>query len=552
VTWRASHPLGRVDVVSAPALRVAPGLSLAYRGPMPPQEAIFVNGDGPSALMLARPHADEMNFLEWMPTALPYALLQNPRVLIVGAGGGLDALQAMRLSRAPVTALESHPRVAGYVERRLRLLPVVAEARGFVRSTDQPFELIQVSLLESFGSASAGIYSLHENYLYTQEALGDYLTRLGPQGMLGITRWLKTPPRDEIRLFATAVRALEAAGTKQPARHLMFVRGLQTGTLLVSAAPFRDDQVRTARRFCEERLFDLDYFPGIRPAEANRFHRVADNLYYDTFQQILFANRAEFYRDYLFDVRPTNDDKPFFFQSFQWRHASRFWSLLRQRALPVSEWGYLVSLATVAQTFVLSVVLIGLPLVLLSRRHRVTNADSSRFSTFAFFAALGFGFMLLEMALLQRFVLFLAHPIYSASVVIASFLIFAGVGSATAWMRAPFAPLVGVIAVGSLELVFLPKLFGVALAAPGVVKIALVVLAIAPLAFLMGMPFPLALRRVSDRAPSLVPWAWGINGCCSVVAASLAPLLAIHVGFTGVIILSLACYLLAAVLPRSS
>jgi hypothetical protein len=156
--------------------------------------------------------------------------------------------------------------------------------------------------------------------------------------------------------------------------------------------------------------------------------------------------------------------------------------------------------------------------------------------------------MLLEMAMLQKFVLFLAHPIYSAAVVIASFLVFAGIGSATAWMRSPFAPLCGVIAIGALEMIFLPKLFPLALAAPLLVRVLIAVIAIAPLGFLLGMPFPLALRRVSTNAPSLVPWAWGINGCLSVVAASLAPLLASHFGFNFVIALGLGCYFIAALM----
>jgi spermidine synthase len=536
------HPLGRLDVVEAPALRVAPGLSLAYRGPMPRQQALFVNGDGPSALLLADPRSPEMAFLDWMPSALPYHLAARLKVLVIGAGGGLDMMQAIRLGRKTVVGLESHPGVASYV-RRASAAPLdvrITEARGFVRATDEKFDLIQVSLLESSGSA--GAYSLQENYLYTVEAIRDYMTCLRDDGMLAITRWLKTPPRDEIRMFATAVRALEARDALNPGDHLLFARGMQTGTMVVKRSPLTTAEIEAARRFCDERWFDLDYFPGMRLEEATRYNVVANNLYALAFRELVSRGRAAFLRDYAFDVSPTTDNRPFFSQFFRWQRASDLWRLLRTQALPLVEWGYIVSLATLIQTIVLSVLLIGSPL-LATRR---SPFPASQSMVFLYFAMLGLGFMLVEMAMLQKFVLFLAHPIYSASVVIASFLMFAGIGSATAWMRSPFAALCAIFIIGAFELLFLPGLFQIALAAPPLARVAIVVVSIAPLGLFMGMPFPLALRRISVNAPSLVPWAWGINGCLSVVAVSLAPLLAIHFGFNIVIALGLGCYFIAA------
>jgi len=544
IVERAAHPLGRVVVLSAPALRVAPGLSLAYRGGLPPQQAIFVNGDGPSALMFDDARGPSMEFLGWMPNALPYRLLRAPRVLVLGAGGGMDVLQAARFTSEPIVAVESHPAVAS-IAQRSRRLPLdirIADARWFVRATGEKFDLIQISLLESFGSASMGAHSMHENYLYTLEAFTDYFARLNDGGMLVITRWLKSPPRDEVRLFLTAVRALEQSGVREPGRHLIVVRGLQTSTLFAKRTPWTANEMDTARQFCEEREFDLDHFPGTRPAGTERFHKLAHDTYAFAFHEILSGDRGRFLQEYLFDVHPTTDDRPFFFQHFRWSHARELWKLFRQQALPLMEWGYLVSLATLLQTIVVSVTLIVVPLACAARVTR----HAPRVTVLVYFAALGLGFLLLEMALLQKLALFLAHPILAAALVVATFLVFAGIGSATAWMQSPFAPLCAVIVIGGLELLFLPRLLSATFGIAPVAQAALMVLGIAPLAYFMGMPFPLGLRRVAQNAPVLVPWAWGINGCLSVVAASLTPVLAIHFGFNAVIAAGLSCYFVAA------
>lgn len=544
IVTREGHPLGRVDVVSAPALRIAPGLSLGYHGPMPVPEAVFVNGNGPEALIKLDPFAPEMEFLEWLPTAAPYALLGHPRVLV--AGRGLEAAQATRSGAATVTVIEPHPRVA-----RLDSFAKVADVRGFVRSDRTTFDLIQFG---SSAAAHAGVagHSLVENHLFTVEAFGEYLDRLSDHGLVAITRWLKTPPREELRLVATAIEVLEHRGVADPAAHLLFLRGLQTGTLMVKPTPFTAAEIARVRTFCETRLFDLDHFPGMQPSDASRFHRTPDDLYFTGIQRLLRGDRNRFFRDHLFDVRPVTDDRPFFSHFFRWRHAGRFWELLRTQILPVDEWGYLVALATLAQTLVASIVLIGFPL-LLSRKPgsaKPVTSHASRRSICTYFAALGLAFMLIEMAFLQKFVLFLAHPMYSASVVIAAFLVFAGIGSARSANRSVVPPLCAIVIIGAIELVLWSTVSHRLLAAPMPARVVVVIGLIAPLAYFMGKPFPIGLGRVSATAPALVPWAWGVNGCFSVLATGLAPLLAVPLGFRAVVVAGLCSYLVAAVAGR--
>ncbi|HSM99058.1 MAG TPA: SAM-dependent methyltransferase, partial [Gallionella sp.] len=241
-----SSPLGQVTVVenTRVPLRDAPGMSLNATGEPPPQLGVFVDGNGPSALNRFDGDLAPLGYLDQLTSALPYHLLERPRVLVLGAGAGSDVLQALYFGSAAVDAVELDRNVTDLVSQRysdyagdLYNRPGVhvyeAEARGFVNTSDQRHDLIQVALLDSFGTASAGLYGLSENYLYTVEALQAYLSRLTPGGMLAVTRWLTLPPRDALKLFATAAAALERSGVSNPGARLVMIRGWKTVTLLV-------------------------------------------------------------------------------------------------------------------------------------------------------------------------------------------------------------------------------------------------------------------------------------------------------------------------------
>ena len=222
------------------------------------------------------------------------------------------------------------------------------------------------------------------------------------------------------------------------------------------------------------------------------------------------------------------------------------------------DWGYLILFGTLAQALVLSLVLILAPLWL--RRRRLGGA-APRSGIAFYFLALGLGFMFIEIAFIQRFILFLGHPLYAVAVVLAGFLVFAGLGSA--WSgRAPRSPSVSgaspldlaiaaIALVALLYLALLPPLFGALVALPDLLKVGIALLLIAPLAFGMGMPFPIGLARIAGQSPDLVPWAWGINGCASVLSAILAPILAIHLGFTAVVVIAVGLYLAAGLAFRT-
>ncbi len=570
-------PLGLVSVVESPQvpLRHAPGLSLNASVEPPPQLGVFIDGEGPSALTRFDGRRDTLAHLDQMTSALPYHLLRRPRVLVLGAGAGADVLQAVYHDAAQIDAVELNPQVVDLVRRRYadysggiyaaglsasRVRVHIAEARGFVAASTQRYDLIQVALLDSFSASSAGLYALSENYLYTIEALHDDLRHLREGGLLAITRWVTLPPRDALKLFGAAVAALQRSGVADPGSRLAMVRSWQTNTLLVKNGAFDAADIGAIKAFCAERSFDVAFYAGMRAQEANRYNVVERPDLFDAATALLGPGRDEFVQNYKFNVAPASDDSPHFFHFFKWSSLRELLSLKEQGGLQLLEWGYPVLVATLAQAVLASLLLIAAPAAWITwagagRRGR-SQPGGLRGRLLAYFSAIGLAFMFVEIAFIQKFVLFLSHPLYAVAVVLFAFLLFAGVGSrlsrrlhdaAATRLRNPLAAVALAIAVSAaLSLSLLAWLFEHAMGLPDAARIAVSVTLIAPLAFFMGMPFPLGLARVEARDAGLVAWAWSINGCASVIGAVLATLLAIHVGFAAVVVAALVLYAVAA------
>jgi spermidine synthase len=580
VVEQRSSPLGLVSVVESPStpLRHAPGLSLNAVAEPPPQLGVFIDGEGMSALTRFDGRRETLAHLGQMTSALPYHLLRQPHVLVLGAGVGADVLQAHYHGARQIDAVELNPQVVDLVRRPFAdyaggiysggadselsgsVRVHVAEARGFVAASEQRYDLIHVALLDSFSASSAGLYALSENYLYTVQALQDDLQHLEPGGLLAITRWIALPPRDALKLFAAAVVALERSGVADPASRLALVRSWQTSTLLVKNGALSSADIVAIKAFCTERSFDVAFYPGMKPQEANRYNVVAPPDLFDGATALLGAGRDQFLQSYKFHIAPATDDRPHFFHSFKWRSVPELLSLKGQGGLPLLEWGYPVLVATLAQAVLASLLLIAAPVAWVTwvgarQRDSPPPARSQR-RVLVYFAAIGFAFMFIEIAFIQKFVLFLSHPLYAVAVVLFAFLLFAGIGSAASkrWhdgsaavLRHAEAAVVAAIALSAaLCLGLLAWLFQHAVALPDFLKVVISAALIAPLAFFMGMLFPMGLARVEAADARLVPWAWAVNGCASVTGAVLATLLAIHIGFTAVVVAALVLYAVAA------
>jgi hypothetical protein len=320
--------------------------------------------------------------------------------------------------------------------------------------------------------------------------------------------------------------------------------------------------VATLRRFCETRSFDVDYYPGIRPEETNRFNLLEQPYAYEGTLALLSDRREDFLRRYKFAIDPATDDRPYFFHFFKWATLSEFLSMKERGGLPLLEWGYPILVLTLLQALAVSVVLILLPLGL-RREFRQHRRGRTRMAVY--FSALGMGFLFLEIAFIQKFILFLGHPLYAVAVVLSGFLLFAGLGSHFSeafsariqairpnWGRSQAIAVAGVVIVLLITsyLLVLPPVLQACLGAPVAMRVAITLIMIAPLAFCMGMPFPLGLALVREAAPTFIPWAWGINGCLSVLSSILATIIAIHLGFNAVVLMAAGLYGLAAAVLR--
>jgi hypothetical protein len=563
-----SSPLGLISVLESGQvpLRHAPGLSLAAGVEPPPQLGIFTDADGLSVINKGGVQAPGAAYLDQVSSALAYHLREPGRVLILGAGGGSQVLQAQLHNATRIDAVELNHQVTDLVRDdyadfagHLYDAPGVhvhnTEARGFLTRAAGAYDIIQLDTFDAFAASGAGLYSLSEGYLYTVEALRIYLRHLAPGGVLSITRWIRMPPRDSLKLFATAVAALRAEGIDDPAQHLVLIRSWQTSTLLVRNGRFTGDEIDAVQRFCRERWFDTAWFPGITAARTNRYNILDQPIFHTAATALLGNDGSDFMASYKYNIEPASDDRPYFFHFFKWSSLREVMELRGRGGTALLDTGYLVLLATLVQSAIVGLVLIIVPLWALHARSPTPGAARGR--VLAYFTALGLGFLFIEIAFIQKFILFLNHPLYAAAVVLAAFLLFAGGGSAVSGARlfrrragcglcGPGLPFAMIALLSVAYLAGLDAVFERLAATGDGVRIAVSVALIAPLAFFMGMPFALGLRALGERAPQQVPWAWGINGCASVVSAVLATVIAMQTGFTVVVLIAVLLYIAAA------
>jgi len=561
----SSSPLGLLTVVESTRVPFhhAPGLSFNTSFVPPEQLAVFTDGEGMSAITRFDGDLDALGYLRDVTAALPYRLFDDPEVLILGAAGGTDVLLGLVNGAGYIDAVELNPQMtrlvsdtyadfAGHVYVDERVTTHTAEARGFISQNDRNYDLIQVALLDSFAASGSGIQGLSESYLYTVEAVQEYLQHTKAGGMLAITRWLKLPPRDSLKLIATTIEALKRMDVPDPGKRLALIRSWNTSTLLVRNGDFTAAEIGIVREFARAHSFDTAYYPSMLPGDANRFNLLDEAYLYNGVSALLGTGASDFIERYKFNIAPASDDRPYFFHFFKWSVLPEVMALRKRGGAGLIEWAYLILIATPIQAAVLGTILILLPL----SRIRRSWPPGSGTRMGSYFFLLGLAFLLVEMAFIQKFILFLSHPLYAVAVALSGFLVFAGVGSACSRQvaliaeRGNFSPVrmavAGIVGIALIYIALIPQVYQQLIGLPDGLKIPLALIMIAPLAFCMGMPFPLGLKQVADSAPDFIPWAWGINGFASVLAASLATLLAIEFGFRVVVLLALLLYLAAA------
>ncbi|MGO9139303.1 MAG: hypothetical protein ACLP9S_05000 [Syntrophales bacterium] len=550
-------PLGLVTVLDSPAYHYLPDLSLNCPYPLPRQKGLFLDGNTVGAINEFSGNLNDIRFMDYRTNSVAYRILNRPHVLIIGGGSGAEILNAMYHGAMSVSVVELNGDVIHLLQGPYKSFSgniygspdthaFIEEGRGYLQRTAERFDLIEISLMESMGAASAGVYSLNENYLFTTEAIRLCLERLRPEGVLSISTWIKNPPRDNIKLLAMAIEAVERGAKNAPAQAIVMIRSWQTATLLVKNGNFHEKETEAIKEFCKAHLFDISYYPGVKERETNIFNKFEGDPFYSAALSLLSNDRNQFYDTYPYYVRPATDDRPFFSHFFKIELLKEYIGSSNRALISFLDWGYILVWITVCVVSFLGIIFIIAPMPF------IIPSSRGLASIIIYFGSLGLAYMFLEISILQQFIRYLYDPIFSASVVIGSFLVYSGIGSliggnvSTVKSRHIFW---SVLAIGLVGIIFITSdrwLHNVLAGLPLWLRMISCSLLIAPLAIPMGIPFPSGLSALSTERGGFVSWAWSINGFFSVIGSSVTVLIAISWGFKSIILIALVLYIVAA------
>ena len=562
-----SNSISQVDVVESRQIpfRNAPGMSLLSPAGPPEQLAAFRDGDEMTTIDRYGGR-DSLAYQDYMSSALPYHIEDTPeKVLVLGSSTGSELLQAVSHNAVRIDAVESdvlltrlitedHADYFGWKHIRDRVRIHDISQRGFVASAGEKYNVIVIGVPGGSSGGAAGVHALATSYNFTVEALEKYLALLEPDGLLSITFWTSNPARGNLRLFATAVEAMLNHGFAHPGNKMAWIRSWNTATLIIKNGALSGDDIERIRNFSKARAFDIAWLPGITENEVNRYQLLQQPVYYLAAVSLLSASYQAFIDNYKYNINPVTDDNPYFSNFFKWSSLPELLGISGRGGIAMIGVGYPTLLFTLVQAVVAAFVLILLPLAFL--RRDTPSRPAVRRNIVVYFVSLGLAFLFIELAFIQKFTLILSQPLYAVAVTLCAFLIFSGLGSlyiqrkltsaATVDMHKLLSRSVALIASITLVYIFtLPLLTDSIMALSEPMRIAAAVVLAAPLAFVMGMPFPLGLAGTRQVDPLLMPWAWGINGCASVLSAILAILLAIEIGFSGVMLTAIMLYALA-------
>ncbi|MCK4872906.1 MAG: hypothetical protein KAS72_09295 [Phycisphaerales bacterium] len=559
-------PRGRVEIYRGSILHEFPFLSM--EGMPPPIDAVIIDGHWVGSLLHART-PDEAAVVDLTLMAVPYDLLPpEPRVLLLGEVGGANVWLGARHDASAIDVVQPNrtlvrllgDRDVGYGAAFLALPQVrlvSADPRHVVEHPPATYDLIQLVALEAMTAGSGGLGGLMEDHLATTEGFEAALSALAPDGLLSTCRGIQSPPRDNLKLFATVVAALRRFGIDRPQDHLVVVRDYLSVVTLVKRSPWSNDDIERVRHVCEERSLTPVWFPGIRDDELNQPDMLdgptgeAGDWYHHAIRRLCSADAPGFIEAWPFDIRPPTDERPFFLDFCRIRSIGALRATFGDLWLTRADTAYLFVLAAAAFIGLTALVMTLAPLLIVRSVRRAPDKTV----TALYFGAIGLGYLLLEMVMLSRLTRLIGDPVHAASITITAFLAFSGLGSLVAQRvtgagrRAVALTIALLIVVAVIDLLLLVPMSidlagGVALVMRSVVGVAVV----APLALLMGFPFPLALTRVDAAASALVPWAWGVNGFASVLAPPLAMVLAMTGGYHMVSIAAIVSYAAAMVL----
>jgi hypothetical protein len=533
--------------------------------------------------------------------AVANVLRPQGKFAIIGPGGGVDVLRAVANGSKDVTAIEINPIIATDIMRnrykdysydlysRPEVHLHVGDGRSFIRNSKEQYDVIQMTLVDTWASTAAGAFALSENNLYTVEAFEEYFQHLKPDGFIAITRWEFKEPREALRVVSQAREALQknpAHGGSAPeiSRNFLVISDGELNVdgrpvaVLAKRLPFTEEEIASV----QTHLRAYSTLKGIYLAESatksdtpfSQLITIKPDLNKETFKSdpgLQWSARTSWEERYPYNISPVYDSNPFFF--FTLKTGDVFKKILSGTGRGM-DWRINLGVTVLFMVFAISVVAVIafliLPLALSRQRSAVSHQEKSaqlsaigsqpnhkseianhKSHHLLYFLFVGLGFILVEIALIQRFVLFLGHPTYALTVVVFLMLLASGAGSLASrrFVRDStrvWIPLLAIAAGIVLYRFILPIVISAQVGLPFAAKLAISAGLLIPLGFLMGMPFPTGLRAMSERNDMRVEWAWALNAAASVLGSVSAMIIAIHFGLNVTLLCGAAAYLLAA------
>jgi hypothetical protein len=543
-------------------------LSEKYTGTLPDTRYMDIDSAASTPILRLDPELADVQYLRYELTAFAYALKEGlgpqPLIpgftaLVIGPGGGRDLVSALVFGASRVDGVEINPIIANdvmrgqfleysggiYTNPRVRI--AIDDGRSFVRRTPDRYDVIQASLVDTWAATAAGAYTLTENTLYTVEAFNDYLDHLTDEGVLTITRWVL----DSLRLVSLAQAACESRGLEASSRMAIVQHG-QVVNFLLKRSPFTSSDVARLTKTADRLGFNVLYAPGIGgSAPVVAPDEWVDGTNTGDYARLIVAkDRSAFLAQSAWDLTPTTDDRPFYFHTTKLQ--DQFDTAFGKTMLFGNGLSALLTLMAISAGLV--VLFVVAPLAVAGGK-----LPPGWFGWLAYFGALGAGFMLIEVSILQRFVLLLGHPVYSLTVTLFSLLLGTGLGAA--WSRrldertlarSAARALVVVAAVGILVIAVVTPIISWAIPFARPIRIAVAVTTLVPIGMLLGIPMPAGLRLLQASSPQMVAWAWGINGALSVLGATLAIFIAMNWGFRTTLLAASFTYLCGLAALRSA
>ncbi|KGJ95715.1 hypothetical protein ND16A_1250 [Thalassotalea sp. ND16A] len=562
--WQRDSAQSRLSMVSSSGQHASPGLSLNSESAALPQWQLFLDGAQATPILLSADKGTSKAVFAQSIYAAPYQLLKRqPDVLLLGADPSWNSWTAYWQQANSITLIDQHKHLLPLLtavnamaednstEQVSKIIPEQVKIanlhpRRFVETTTQYFDLIMASI----GSDPVGSAAFSTNYLMTLQGLSSAFAQLEPNGVLAISNIMAPLPRDNLRVINTVVTMLRQQQLA-PRQHLLVIRDWRTLLLLVSKQPINKQQAEKLYLWSQQWRFDLAAFPGLTREQANRYHIKSGVLYFDLIAALTDpaseVKSADLTNQYAFDIAPSTDHKPYLFHSFRWQSLGQLIADLPQRWPLLVGWGYILSLASLALIAPLALIFIMLPLYM---NRQPQPSEYRKFRPLVYFSCLGFGFMAIEIALLQQTILLLDSLTSALATVLSAVLIGSGAGSILfgaktispsrlmllIWL---YSAVLFSAFIGFLEL------FQATLAWSHLARISLVFIVIAVLTMPLGLLLPYGLRRLPEQQPMLLAWCWAINGFASVTGVLVAPIIAMEFGLQVLLASALCCYLLA-------